>query len=187
MTWPWELDLKALTYAGIALGIAVAVALTIHLALFALLTGITNHSQSKGDDEVVRRMRNPVRALMVAIAVSFVAEAQPIVASAWQQVARFVAPALLGWTAYALVQALTTAMYLRTEATADDMAVRSRRTRVSILSRVATAIILFVTVSLMLLGIPGVRSVGVTLMASAGLMGLAVGAAAQPALRSLIA
>jgi small-conductance mechanosensitive channel len=40
---------------------------------------------------------------------------------------------------------------------------------------------------MMLLSIPGVRNVGVTLMASAGLAGLAVGAAAQPALKNLIA
>ena len=39
----------------------------------------------------------------------------------------------------------------------------------------------------MLLSIPGVRDIGVTLMASAGLAALAVGAAAQPALKSLIA
>ena len=43
------------------------------------------------------------------------------------------------------------------------------------------------TVGLVLLSIPGVRDIGVTLVASAGLAGLAVGAAAQPALKSLIA
>ena len=48
-------------------------------------------------------------------------------------------------------------------------------------------IIIFVTVGLVLLSIPGVRDIGVTLVASAGLAGLAVGAAAQPALKSLIA
>ncbi|HBM71323.1 MAG TPA: hypothetical protein DD436_01555, partial [Erythrobacter sp.] len=55
------------------------------------------------------------------------------------------------------------------------------------LSRIATFIIIFVTVGLVLLSIPGVRDIGVTLVASAGLAGLAVGAAAQPALKSLIA
>jgi small-conductance mechanosensitive channel len=39
----------------------------------------------------------------------------------------------------------------------------------------------------MLMSIPAVRSVGVTLAASAGLAALAVGAAAQPALKNLIA
>jgi small-conductance mechanosensitive channel len=40
---------------------------------------------------------------------------------------------------------------------------------------------------MMLISIPSVRSIGVTLVASAGLAGLAVGAAAQPALKNLIA
>jgi len=40
---------------------------------------------------------------------------------------------------------------------------------------------------MMLMSIPSVRSVGVTLIASAGLAALAVGAAAQPALKNLIA
>ncbi|MBV1690221.1 mechanosensitive ion channel family protein [Novosphingobium sp. G106] len=75
----------------------------------------------------------------------------------------------------------------RAELSADELAARSRRTRIAILSRTAGFVIVFVTVALMLLGIPGVRNVGVTLMASAGLAGLAVGAAAQPALKSLIA
>jgi hypothetical protein len=48
-------------------------------------------------------------------------------------------------------------------------------------------VIIFVTVALILLGLPAVRHIGATLIASAGLMGLAVGAAAQPALKSLIA
>lgn len=78
-------------------------------------------------------------------------------------------------------------MELRAELSSDEIAARSRRTRVAILSRSAGFVIVFVTVALMLLGIPGVRNVGVTLMASAGLAGLAVGAAAQPALKSLIA
>src|SRR3546814_7763418 len=40
---------------------------------------------------------------------------------------------------------------------------------------------------MMLISISSVRNVGVTLIASAGLAGLAVGAAAQPALKNLIA
>src|SRR3546814_2592236 len=46
---------------------------------------------------------------------------------------------------------------------------------------------LLVTICMMLISIPSVRNVGVTLIASAGLAGLAVGAAAQPALKNLIA
>src|SRR3546814_16027770 len=69
----------------------------------------------------------------------------------------------------------------------DNLKARRQHTRIRILYRVAQFIVGFLIVSLMLIAIPGVRSVGVTLMASAGLAGLAVGAAAQPALKNLIA
>lgn len=180
-------SLGTLTYAAIAAGVAVALAVAVHFILFRILGRITRYSESKGDDEVVRRLRNPALWSMVAIAVSVAAETQPLLHDIWEQIARFVVPALMGWTAYALVQALATAADFRAEQNTNEYIARSRRTRIAILSRAVTATIIFITVSLVLLGIPGVRNVGVTLMASAGLAGLAVGAAAQPALRSLIA
>lgn len=187
MSWLTPEYLEDLTYAAIAAGIAIAIGLAIHFALFAVLSRVTRLSESKGDDEVIRRLRNPVRGALLAITISGAAQAQPTLREIWENIAPFLVPALLGWVAYSLIQGLATAMVIRTAQYSNEYAARSRRTRVTILSRAATAIVVFITVSLMLLGIPGVRSVGVTLMASAGLMGLAVGAAAQPALRSLIA
>jgi small-conductance mechanosensitive channel len=72
-------------------------------------------------------------------------------------------------------------------ASGDPLTRNSRRTRIAFFSRTAGVLIVIVTAAMMLIAIPGVREVGVTLMASAGLVGLAVGAAAQPALKSLIA
>jgi small-conductance mechanosensitive channel len=97
-------------------------------------------------------------------------------------------PALVGWIALSSLNAFVTATTLQGEpALADDKEARRRRTRLAIFARIGAFLIVFVTVGLMLLSIPGVRDVGLTLMASAGLAGLAVGAAAQPALKSLIA
>jgi small-conductance mechanosensitive channel len=106
----------------------------------------------------------------------------------WAKIASFAMPALIGWVAIAILHALIEAMKLRADITvADNLAARRRRTRLAMVNRIATFVIVFVTVGLMLLSIPGVRDIGVTLVASAGLAGLAVGAAAQPALKSLIA
>jgi len=175
------------TNAAIAAGAAILIALVVHLMLFNLLARVTRLSQLTSDEVVVERLRRPLRWSLVAVAISIAAESQPTLAHLWDSVARFVVPALLGWVAFALVKAFAIAMESRAELSSDEMAARSRRTRVAILSRTAGFVIVFVTVALMLLGIPGVRNVGVTLMASAGLAGLAVGAAAQPALKSLIA
>jgi small-conductance mechanosensitive channel len=132
------------------------------------------------------RIRKPVKWAFIAIAITLVARAEPALASIWEPIAGFVRPLLLGWIAYTLVKAFTAAMEFRLESTEDPVAVRSRRTRISMLSRFVTAVIVFVTVGLMLLAIPGVADIGTTLLASAGLAALAVGAAAQPALKSLI-
>ena len=175
------------TAAAIAAAVAVVIALVVHGVLFAVLTRITRISQLKTDSLVVERLRQPLRWSLIAVAISLTAEAHPALAHLWESVARFAVPALLGWVAFALVKAFAVAMDSRAELSVDEMTSRSRRTRIAILSRTAGFVIVFVTVALMLLGIPGVRNVGVTLMASAGLAGLAVGAAAQPALKSLIA
>jgi small-conductance mechanosensitive channel len=176
-----------LTTAAIAAAVAIAIALALHFVLFKLLGRLTRLSDLTSDGLVVERLRQPLRWSLIAIAISLAGEGRPALAHLWDSVARFVVPAMLGWVAFALVNAFAIALDSRAELSADEPASRSRRTRIAILSRTAGFVIVFVTVALMLLGIPGVRNVGVTLMASAGLAGLAVGAAAQPALKSLIA
>lgn len=175
------------TSAAIVAGIALVFAFLVHFALFAVLDRIARLSPTHSDDVVVDRLRQPLRWSLVAVCISLAAENQPMLAQIWGSMARFVVPALLGWVAFALVKAFAVVMSDRAGLSDDELAVRSRRTRIAILSRSLGFVIVFVTVALMLLGIPGVRNVGVTLMASAGVATLAVGAAAQPALKSLIA
>ena len=167
---------------------ATAVALAIHWLAFRLLRRFARSSNSESDDMLVRRLALPTRVALIALALVITAREIPAFEAIWQKLAGFIMPALIGWIALATLHALVEAMKLRADITvADNLAARRRRTRLTMLSRIVTFIIVFVTVGLMLLSIPGVRDIGVTLVASAGLAGLAVGAAAQPALKSLIA
>ena len=176
------------TGVAVSAGVALLLALVVHFVLFALLERLTRLSAIESDGDVLQRLRQPARWSLVAVAFSIAAERNPDFASLWVPLARFLVPALLGWIAFAIVKALATVIDRRAESDSiDPVAARSRRTRVAILSRTAGAVIVVVTLALMLFSIPAVRSIGVTLMASAGLAGLAVGAAAQPALKSLIA
>ena len=177
----------ALTRAAIHAGIAVGVAVALHFVLFALLQRAARLSDSESDDLVFARIKQPMLFAMAAIAISLAAEANALIAQVWAMAGRFVEPAVMGWVLFALVKAFAQAMEARTEAYPDEMAARSRRTRIAIFSRTAGFVIVFVTVALVLFGIPAVRSIGTTLLASAGIATLAVGAAAQPALKSLIA
>ena len=179
----WELGTALLMAA-----IGVVAALIVHRALHGLLARLARASESKSDDIVVASLRRPTRYAMVALGLVLAARETPLLAEVWQKLAGFVMPALIGWIALASLHAFVRAAAQTTEpAPVDSRHARRRQTRLAIFSRIGGFLIVFVTVGLMLLSIPGVRDLGLTLMASAGLAGLAVGAAAQPALKSLIA
>lgn len=181
------IDWPAALHAVVFVGVSLAAAGLLHRLVFGVLLRVSRRTPTPVDELVADQLRAPTRWAAAAIAVSLAAQGDPLIAQAWLAMAKFVVPALLGWIAYALVKAFAAALEYRAEISTDIASARSRRTRVAILSRTAIFVIVFVTVGLMLLGIPAVKQVGLTLMASAGLAALAVGAAAQPALKSLIA
>ncbi len=167
--------------------VAVGLALLFHRIFFRILLRISRASESPSDDLLVRKLARPTRYSLIALALALAAREIPALATIWDKLAGFVMPALIGWIALAVLHTLINAMEMHTDTShPDNRDARRKRTRLAIFSRIASFLIIFVTIGLMLLSIPGVRDVGVTLMASAGLAGLAVGAAAQPALKSLI-
>ncbi len=173
--------------ASIILGIVVFVALTVHRVLFGVLNSLAHRSHSRVDEVALAHLRSPVLWLLIEIAISLADNYDANIAAVWAAISPFAIPAILGWLALGVVRAFAAALDQRTDERMDPVEARSRKTRISLFSRVAGAIIIVVTLGFMMLGIPGVRDVGTTLLASAGLAALAIGAAAQPALRSLIA
>ena len=176
-----------LTHAALALGIAVGIALALHALLFMALRRLAKRSQDKAGPVTVARLSQPVRWSMVAVAISAAEGGDRLLGHLWPVVSPFVVPALIGWLIHALVSVLTHTAEFHAGIDGDPFDLRRRRTRITILSRLASFLIVLVTVALVMLELPGVRHIGATLIASAGIIGLAVGAAAQPALKSLIA
>ena len=170
-----------LAAAGLALG------LLAHRLLYGLLRRLADASESKVDGVVVRSLRAPTRYATAALGLALAADESATLAEGWDRLAGFAMPALIGWIALAGLNAFVKAAALEAEGAPGDMKIARRRTRLAIFARIGAFLVVFVTVGLMLLSIPGVRDIGLTLMASAGLAGLAVGAAAQPALKSLVA
>ncbi len=187
----WRIDLNALAYditvSALIVAVAVVVAYLIYRAAFHLVSRVTRVSETNVDDEIVGRIRAPIKWSFIAIAVTLAAQYDASLRLLWEPLAQFLRPALLGWIAYNAVKGFTAAIEARIEISDDPVAMRSRRTRLAVLSRVLTFGIIVITVGLMLFTIPSVRTIGTTMLASAGLAALAIGAAAQPALKSLIA
>ncbi|MYT25295.1 mechanosensitive ion channel [Streptomyces sp. SID7760] len=98
---------------------------------------------------------------------------------------------LIGSAAWLLVRIATAVVdssYARYAAqNPDDARVRRVRTQVTLIHRVVTAVVVVVAVSAMLLTFPPMRAVGASVLASAGLLGIVAGIAAQSSLGNLFA
>jgi len=175
------------SHAVMTAGVTIAVALAIHFVLFAALNAMARRSGDPTESVAAARLYQSVRWAMVAIAISIADNADRLLAKLWAPAERFVVPALTGWVLYSLVKTAAELLNRRAELSADPITARSRGTRITLLSRSIGFVIVFITIAMILLGFPAVQHIGATLIASAGLIGLAVGAAAQPALKSLIA
>jgi len=183
----WDLSWEPVIHTAIAIGVPVLIALALHAVLFKMLRRIARMSSTWLDDVILDTVRRPMRWAMVGWAISIAVHSDAEIGGGWERAMSYVAPALMGWVLFALVKGVAAGLEREAEDAEDPVAMRTRRTRIAILSRTVGFAIILITISLIMLNIPGVRDIGVTLMASAGLAALAVGAAAQPALKSLIA
>ena len=101
----------------------------------------------------------------MALALVLTAREIPAFETVWERVAGFVMPG--DRVDRLILQALIEAMKLRADISVEDNLCPAPAGKLTMPSRIATFIIIFVTVGLVLLSIPGVRDIGVTLVASA--------------------
>ncbi|MEU8464182.1 mechanosensitive ion channel domain-containing protein [Streptomyces sp. NPDC029003] len=92
------------------------------------------------------------------------------------------------WLLVRIVTAIVDSAYARYAASApDDARVRRVRTQVALIQRVLTAVAVVVAAAAMLLTFPAMRTVGASVLASAGVLGIVAGIAAQSSLGNLFA
>lgn len=93
--------------------------------------------------------------------------------------------------AYGLVSTvrfLRSLFLLRYDVTAsDNLLARKMHTQIGVLEKAALTIIAILTFAFLLMTIPGVRQIGVSLLASAGIAGIVIGLAAQKSIGNLLA
>lgn len=184
-------DLDSRLIRLIEFGGAVLLAVLIHWVFFWVLRRLTVKRDGSAEAIVIDRISEPVRWITIFAAVTMMRRTLGLsdaMSARWEVAEGMIFPALIAWLVIGVLRAFRHIVELRTDiAVADNLVARRRRTRTNILTRIAIFLVVFVAAAIMLLAIPSVRNVGVSLLASAGLAGLAVGAAAQPALKNLIA
>ncbi|MFH7599373.1 mechanosensitive ion channel domain-containing protein [Streptomyces racemochromogenes] len=92
------------------------------------------------------------------------------------------------WLLVGVATAVVDSAYTRYAASApDDARVRRVRTQVTLIQRALTAVAVVVAAAAMLLTFPAMRTVGASVLASAGVLGIVAGIAAQATLGNLFA
>ncbi|MEP6561491.1 MAG: mechanosensitive ion channel family protein [Nakamurella sp.] len=141
--------------------------------------------------EAARRGKLPFRLLLVLIALRQVV-ANSTALGDWQEtlitILQLAILAACGWllavVAFVL-QDLTLARF--PVDVADNRRARRIRTQVILLRRLSVAAIITLVIATMLLTLPGARQAGATILASAGVLGIVAGLAAQSSLSNLFA
>jgi small-conductance mechanosensitive channel len=157
-------------------------------------SAVSRRTRVVWDDELFRRIRKPLRWLLVLLSLAAMTDALGFVAATAKTLSQsFVVCAVLcaGWLAYYLVEFAAWLIEERTRASldseADPFVLRNVQTQVRVLCRVLQVVLVVVFAAIALVQLESVRSLGVSLLASAGLVGVVLGLAAQKPVAALLA
>jgi small-conductance mechanosensitive channel len=170
---------------------AICVALALHYLLVRILSSLARRNTSRIPDLLIRRLRQPVRWVMILIAISFVAEiiVFPSVTNVFAiHLFAIILIALIVWLLTKAVCVLSDIVLLRFEGGAkDDLHARKVYTQVNVLRRIGIVIVVTIGLAAILMTFDRVRQLGTAILASAGIAGIVLGLAAQKTLGNLIA
>ena len=140
---------------------------------------------------LVRHSRSPTRMLFVLAALLFVLPGTELVQEADEIADQAISLGLIasvGWLVIALLGIADDLIAERYPTdVSDNLEARAVQTRMQVVRSVGVTVIVVITVSAMLMTFPGVRQLGVSFLASAGVIALVVGMAARPALSNILA
>lgn len=188
---PIHINWIAVLWGGVIVAVSIAVSLAVHYLLFLLLGRLARKPGHVLDSSLVRHGRGPARWILPLLALLIVAPLVPVsdhVRTDAEHVIGILLIAAVAWIVIVLAEVAADVIAARYRIdVADNLSARRIRTQVGMLRRIFSVLVLIVALAIMLLSIPQVRSIGASLLASAGLAGLVVGMAMKSTLGNLIA
>jgi small-conductance mechanosensitive channel len=172
----------------------VAVALSVALGLHKLGVALVRKRVTSLDTfwrSLVVRSEGPARLALIVAALAWAAHVAPISDGYEANLRRLLFMTfvgLVGWTAVMAVE-IGGDLYLRRLrlGDTDNLQARKHLTQMRILQRSADTMIIVISAGVALTAVPGVRQLGVSLLAAGGAAGIIVGLALQPILSNMMA
>lgn len=158
---------------------------------FRILGRIARGTDNDLDDRLITRGRRPARIIVPLLALLIALPAAGLSPEFSSLVRRCTVVGLIagvGWLILAGVNVTAETIISRLDVTkSDNLTARRMQTRVQVIRRVCGVIVIFLSGAAILMSLPGMREVGLSLFASAGVAGIVVGLAARPTLSNLLA
>lgn len=174
--------------------IILALAALLATIAFSILLRIVKRAVASRDlfwRSLVERAAQPLRLVLVIVALSIGTTLAPLTAGEAMTIRQFLTVGAIGyiaWIAYTALFIWATLHMRRFRLdTEDNLLARKHITQTRILMRVARILIIVLAVGAALMTFEAVRQYGVSLLASAGAAGIVAGLALQPLLRNIFA
>ena len=173
------------------LGGAVVVGLVGHLIVFTILDHITRRTQSVFDTSLVRQCRGPFRLIFPLFLVRFVlpvTEMSPALLDFVKHLLSLCFIASVAWLIIRLTSVLDDLVLTRYKIDErDNLQARKIQTQLQIFKKIVFVVVAILALATMLMTFEKVRQLGTSILASAGIIGLIVGLAAQRTIATLLA
>lgn len=180
----WGLFLGALLLAACA-------ALVCHYLLLRILSRLAKGSTSSVDELFVRHLRSPVRWIMVAVAVRLTVEPFDPPVGVQNLIKSIFGILVIGLVAWLLIKATyvfnDVVLFRFKVDVKDNLRARKIHTQLRVLRRLIIIVIVIVAAASILMTFPRIRQLGAAILASAGIIGIVVGFAAQKSIATFIA
>jgi small-conductance mechanosensitive channel len=189
--WMGTFDATAALRAVLVVAAAVVAGWVLHWLAFWLLERIATRTKMGWDDLVYQHLRGPARLAAVTLALLFfrpvLDEAGPV-SRLFQHSLDILAIVCLAWLSVRFTVLVGEFLLRQYDSTGtDNLRSRKVQTQVRILQNVVVVMVVVLGAALVLMTFPGVRRIGASLLASAGIAGIILGLAAQKTIANLIA
>lgn len=186
------LEMDAWQWVGLLAGVVIALLISLLMAwlIRLLLARFASRTTFKWDDRLVEKSYGPLRLLFfLAVLALVVVELRLSVPAREAIFQMLVVGLVIGLTWLGVRGVAVVAWVLEQRLVMEDDKVRSRgaRTQILVLRKVVSIVVLVVGSSLVLLQFEMLRTIGTSVLASAGVVGLVIGLAAQRTIGNLLA
>ncbi len=168
-----------------------AVALICHYLLFIILVRLTRRTTTRLDESIVKHLREPARWIMIFLGIRLVL---PLfnMSVAFQEFLRHIfglaVIALVSWLLIKSTYILDDYIIRRFDIDQkDNLRARKIYTQLNVIKRIVITAVVIIALGTMLMTFDKVRQLGTTILASAGIVGIVVGLAAQKTIGTFIA